>query len=63
MDDIKDWKRQLAKLLREHPAIESEATGQIEINLNRGSITKLYRVTVETKDEGAVRITTRQELK
>jgi len=63
MEDLKDWKRQLAKLLREHPGIDAEATGQIEINLNRGSITKIYSVTTETKDDGAVKITTRQELK
>ena len=63
MFDAKAWKRQLATMLREHPDITSQTTGQIEINLNRGAITKIYSLAMETKDEGATKITTKTELK
>ncbi|MEW6115644.1 MAG: hypothetical protein AB1553_01930 [Nitrospirota bacterium] len=61
--DIKDWKRRLAKLLKEHPDIDDQTTGRIEINLNRGSITKAYKVETESRNGGAKRIITMTELK
>jgi hypothetical protein len=61
--DVKEWKRQLSKLFREHPAIGIEASGQFEINLHKGAITKIYRISTETKDGGELKITTKQELK
>lgn len=61
--DIKDWKKRLAELLREHPGIASQLTGQVEVNLSLGGVTKIYRVETETQDGGAVRVTTKRELK
>jgi hypothetical protein len=61
--DFKDWKKRLAKLLKEHPDIDDQTTGQIEINLNRGSITKAYKVLTEKEDGGAKQVITRNELK
>ena len=61
--DLKEWKKRLAALLREHPDITDHTTGHIEVHLNRGSITKLYRIESETKDEGAVKVITKKELK
>lgn len=63
MDDIKEWKKRLARLLKEHPDISDQTTGHIEINLNRGSITKIYTVQTEVHEKGAVKVITRTELK
>lgn len=61
--DIKDWKKRLAKVLAEHPDLSDHMTGQIEINLNRGAVTKAYSIATETQEEGSVKITTKKELK
>lgn len=61
--DTKDWKKKLAELLREHPDIGSQLTGQVEVNMSLGGVTKIYRIETEVQQGGAVRVTTKQELK
>ncbi len=61
--DIKDWKKRLAAVLAEHPSLGKEFTGQVEINMSVGGVTKLYRVETSTAEGGAVQLTRRQELK
>lgn len=63
MFDAKAWRKKLATVLREHPDITEQTTGQVEVNLNRGSITKIYEIAAETKDGGLIKIITRKELK
>lgn len=61
--DIKDWKRRLSKLLEEHSDM-NQVTGHVEINLNRGSVTKAYKIETKTQREGSsIKITTKTELK
>jgi len=61
--DIKDWKKRLADLLREHPDIGGKFTGQVEINISVGGVTKIYSVENTSEEGGAVKVTTRRELK
>ena len=61
--DIKDWKKRLAKLLKEHPDLSDPVTGHVEINLNRSAVTKAYKVETTVQKEGAVKVTIKTELK
>ena len=60
--DIKDWQKKLGRLLQEYPGL-GDLTGQVEINLNKGSVTKAYKIETENKEDGAIKIITRTELK
>lgn len=40
--DIKEWKRRLVDLLKEHQDVGENFTGRAEININEGGITKIY---------------------
>jgi hypothetical protein len=63
MFDVKAWRKKLGAILREHPDITADTTGQVELNLNRGAVSKAYKLETETKDGGAVKVTTKTELK
>jgi len=39
---LTEWKKQLADLLKEHPDIDDDFTGKVEVNFNVGGITKIY---------------------
>jgi hypothetical protein len=58
----KEWKKRLADLLKEHPAVDDKITGQIEVNLSEGGVTKLYKTETEVREGGKVRVMTRTEL-
>ena len=60
--DIKDWKKRLSDLLKEHPDIDTKFTGQVEINVSVGGVTKVYTVGNTASSGGSVRVTTKQEL-
>ena len=40
--NIRDLKKKLAELLKEHPDIGENMTGKIEINMNNGGVSKVY---------------------
>ncbi len=42
MKDFKEWKKKLAELLKEYPDIVQKFTGQIEMNMNEGGLTKIF---------------------
>jgi|GEM_PF-6831758 len=40
--NIKEWKKRLVELLKEHSDIGEDMTGKIEVNMNNGGISKIY---------------------
>ena len=40
--NIKEWKKRLTELLKEHPDVNHDMAGRIEINMNAGGVTKVY---------------------
>lgn len=60
--DIKEWKKRLSELLREHPDVDVKFTGQVEINVSVGGVTKVYTVENTASSGGSVRVTTKREL-
>lgn len=62
MEDIKDWKKRLSKLLREHPGLGT-ASGSVEINFAKDvGITTVYRIEKDKDKDGTI-ITKKRELK
>jgi hypothetical protein len=60
--DVKEWKKRLADLLKENPAIDDKLTGKIEINLSEGGVTKLYKIETAMEADGKVKVTIKTEL-
>jgi hypothetical protein len=40
--NIKDWKKRLMELLKEHPDVGPKMTGHVEVNINEGGISKIF---------------------
>lgn len=40
--NIKEWKKRLIELLKEHPDVSVKMTGHVEVNMNEGGITKIF---------------------
>jgi hypothetical protein len=40
--NIKEWKKRLAEILKEHSDIGEDMTGKIEVNMNNGGVSKIY---------------------
>lgn len=40
--DIKEWKKELSEVLKEHRDVDKEFTGRVEINFSAGGISKVY---------------------
>lgn len=57
--ELTDWKRRLAALLKER--IYAGTTGQIEVNLNIGGVTKAY--VIKKKVKGDTIIYEKKEIK
>lgn len=39
--NLKELKKRLAELLREHPDIGDNMTGKVEVNMNNGGVSKI----------------------
>lgn len=48
------WKKGLAEYLKTHKDISNKATGQVEVNLNVGGVTKVYLITKTVKGDTTV---------
>lgn len=40
--NIKDWKKRLMEILKEHPDVGPKMTGHVEVNINEGGISKIF---------------------
>lgn len=57
--EFAEWKKRLSNLLKER--IDPKTTGQVEINLNEGGVSKVY--VINKKTEGVTTICKKTELK
>jgi hypothetical protein len=40
--NLKELKKKIAELLKEHPDIGESMTGKVEVNMNNGGVSKIY---------------------
>jgi hypothetical protein len=38
----KEWKKDLMKILKEHPDVGEKMTGRVEINMNDGGVSRIF---------------------